>query len=246
MKKRKLKFNDGGLADYEREPSAEDAAQQKGAVEEYYTKKYGYNKDTDGEISDDKFPTKDKSFKEAFADARKAGDKTFEWKGKKYGTDVAAPKKAAKSEDKENPEMVRKAYQEAAQLRKPKETPETQYERVKNEPGIERVAPELDVLPVGKIAAAGAATAAALKGMKVLGSKYAGKVAAEKAGEETAKRAAKIAAGKEAAKKTRAEASGAMKGDVRGDELRYKKGGTVRSSASKRADGCAIRGKTRA
>ena len=33
---------------------------------------------------------------------------------------------------------------------------------------------------------------------------------------------------------------------VRKDVLGYKKGGSVKSSASKRADGCAIRGKTRA
>ena len=69
MKKR---YSDGGLPDYEREPSAEDAAQQKGAVEEYYTKKYGYNKETDGEILDNVFPepTKKMSFKEAFASAQ--------------------------------------------------------------------------------------------------------------------------------------------------------------------------------
>lgn len=32
------------------------------------------------------------SFKEAFADARKSGNKTFEWMGKKYTTELAAPK----------------------------------------------------------------------------------------------------------------------------------------------------------
>ena len=35
------------------------------------------------------------SFKEAFASARKGGEKTFEWNGKKYTTDVAKPKAAA-------------------------------------------------------------------------------------------------------------------------------------------------------
>jgi hypothetical protein len=35
------------------------------------------------------------------------------------------------------------------------------------------------------------------------------------------------------------------KGDVRGGSVGYKKGGSVKSSASKRADGCAQRGKTR-
>jgi hypothetical protein len=167
------------------------------------------------------------SFKEAFAEARAAGDKTFEYMGKKYTTEMAGdkPKARAKSEDREDPEMVRKAYQTAGEMRKPKETPETQAARVKNEKGVERIAPELDVLPVGKVVAGGAAAAAALKGASSLIKRGLAK--------------------KEASKKAGAEASGAMKGDVRGDELRYKSGGKV-SSASKRADGCAIRGKTRA
>jgi hypothetical protein len=40
---------------------------------------------------------KKQSFSEAFASARKGGEKTFEWNGKKYGTELAkpAPKKAA-------------------------------------------------------------------------------------------------------------------------------------------------------
>lgn len=38
-------------------------------------------------------PEKKMSFKEAFAAARKAGDKTFEWQGKKYTTEMASPSK---------------------------------------------------------------------------------------------------------------------------------------------------------
>jgi len=163
------------------------------------------------------------SFKEAFAEARAAGDKTFEYMGKKYSTDLAGSKK--KSEDKEDPEMVRKAYQTAGEMRKPKETPETQAARVKIEKGLERVSPELDLLPAGKVAAGAAGAAAALKGVSSLIKRGLTK--------------------KEASKKAGAETSGAMKGDVRGDELRYKAGGKV-GSTSKRADGCAIRGKTRA
>jgi hypothetical protein len=40
-------------------------------------------------------PAKKQSFKEAFAAARGAGDKTFEWNGKKFTTEVAKPKAAA-------------------------------------------------------------------------------------------------------------------------------------------------------
>lgn len=43
------------------------------------------------------------SFKEAFAAARGAGDKTFEWNGKKFTTEVAKPKAAVtKAEPKIN------------------------------------------------------------------------------------------------------------------------------------------------
>ena len=103
MAKKIRKFEEGGLPDYEREPSAEDAAQQKGAEEEYYTKKYGYNKETDGPILDNVFPepTKKTSFKEAFASARKSGDKTFEWEGKKYTTELASEKPKATAKTKE-------------------------------------------------------------------------------------------------------------------------------------------------
>lgn len=38
------------------------------------------------------------SFKEAFAAARSAGDKTFEWNGKKFTTELAKPKAAPKAE----------------------------------------------------------------------------------------------------------------------------------------------------
>ena len=40
-------------------------------------------------------PAKKLSFKEAFAAARGSGDKTFEWNGKKFTTEMAKPKAAA-------------------------------------------------------------------------------------------------------------------------------------------------------
>lgn len=44
-----------------------------------------------------KEPEKKETFKEAFAKNRKAGNKTFEWNGKKYTTDLASDKKETKS-----------------------------------------------------------------------------------------------------------------------------------------------------
>ena len=43
-------------------------------------------------------PAKTQTFKEAFASARRAGDKTFEWNGKKYTTEMA-PKKSTDTGD---------------------------------------------------------------------------------------------------------------------------------------------------
>ena len=42
-------------------------------------------------------PMKMASFKEAFAEARKSGDKTFEYMGKKYTTELAKPKSESKT-----------------------------------------------------------------------------------------------------------------------------------------------------
>jgi len=101
MKKR---YNDGGLPDYEREPSFEDKAQQSAAVAGYKVEKgMDPNKSGEEEHMDavkkkavfDK-PLAKASFKEAFAEARAAGDKTFEYMGKKYTTEMAKPKAPAK------------------------------------------------------------------------------------------------------------------------------------------------------
>ena len=42
-------------------------------------------------------PAAEPSFKDAFASARKAGDKTFEWNGKKFTTELAGEKKSTPS-----------------------------------------------------------------------------------------------------------------------------------------------------
>jgi hypothetical protein len=81
---KKHKFNEGGLPDYEREPDFDDKAQQSAAVAEYKVEK-GMNPNLNADMT----------FKEAFAAARKEGDKTFEWRGKKYTTEMAPSKPKA-------------------------------------------------------------------------------------------------------------------------------------------------------
>lgn len=51
--------------------------------------------------------SRSQSFSEAFAENRKAGNKTFEWNGKMYGTELAKP--APKGDQK-----VKKMYEDAA------------------------------------------------------------------------------------------------------------------------------------
>ena len=51
------------------------------------------------DTGEEAMPAKKMSFKEAFASARKAGDKTFEFEGKKFTTEMAGEKKPAKVTD---------------------------------------------------------------------------------------------------------------------------------------------------
>ena len=108
---KKHKFNEGGLPDYEREPSDEDKAQQGAAVAQYKVDK-GMNPNKSGEEEHmdavkrkavlDK-PLAKASFKEAFAEARAAGDKTFEYMGKKYTTELAPSKPKTETKKTSSP-----------------------------------------------------------------------------------------------------------------------------------------------
>jgi hypothetical protein len=126
--------------------------------------------------------TKAMSFKEAFASARGAGDKTFEWQGKKYTTELASPKPAKAAESESKPVKAAAKY----------ETPYDRMNRVNREEAAAK------------------------------------KVA--KANEPAPKRS-----GYSVPKSSEFTGMGGMK---------FAGGGKV-SSASKRADGCATKGKTK-
>ena len=119
--------------------------------------------------------------------------------------------------------------------------------RPPEEKGLERVGVE-DLLPIGKAAAVLGAgyTAARMLGKKMLSSR-----AKKEAGERSAKEAdtiSKLPKKEQEARKERYLSTGPME-DAFGKGTQFKRefksGGKV-SSASKRADGIAIRGKTRA
>jgi hypothetical protein len=80
---RKRKFGEGGVTDDELEIAnkSEDPIASLNAQKGWTDSK---------EESAKEEPAKNQSFKEAFAEARKSGGKTFEWNGKKYTTDVAS------------------------------------------------------------------------------------------------------------------------------------------------------------
>ena len=144
---------------------------------------------------------------------------------------------------KEPPVAKTKAAPKAA----PKAEPKTTTSKPPQEKGLERVGIE-DFLPIGKAAAAlGAGYGAArMIGKKILSSR-----AKKEAGERSAKEAdtiSKLPKKEQEARKERYLSTGPME-DAFGKGTQFKRefksGGKV-SSASKRADGCAIRGKTRA
>ena len=129
----------------------------------------------------------------------------------------------------------------------PKAEPKTTTSKPPQEKGLERVGVE-DLLPIGKAAAVlGAGYGAA----RMLGKKILSSRAKKEAGERSAKEAdtiSKLSKKEQDARKERYMSTGPME-DAFGKGTQFKRefksGGKI-SSASKRADGCAVRGKTRA
>lgn len=73
-------------------------------------------------------PARKMSFKEAFAEARKGGGKTFEWNGKKYTTEMAGASKPAAKVTDTGDETARLKSRAPALVAKPKY--ETSYDRM--------------------------------------------------------------------------------------------------------------------
>jgi hypothetical protein len=143
---------------------------------------------------------------------------------------------------KEPPVTKTKSTTKATPKAEPKTTTKPPQEK-----GLERVGVE-DFLPIGKAAAVlGAGYGAA----RMLGKKILSSRAKKEAGEKAAKEAdaiSKLPKKEQEARKERYLSTGPME-DAFGKGTQFKRefksGGKV-SSASKRADGCAVRGKTRA
>jgi hypothetical protein len=143
---------------------------------------------------------------------------------------------------------------------KPKADESSEKERIESigkKQALEKVSPELDIMPAAKLAAGAGALYA---GARAIGKRVLASRAAEKTAEETAKKAAinaEMKAASDKAAKTQAtraanKARRSEEGFNPAEALKARKkagmkaGGSVKSSASRRADGCAIRGNTRA
>ena len=155
-------------------------------------------------------PAKSMSFKEAFASARGAGDKTFEWQGKKYTTDLASSKPATK------PAAEKAAAKPAEKLAEPVKKTGSE-----SAPMARSIKSDIDEL---------AKSRASMGMVNMLPS---GRMSPEKK-EEVIKPTPKRS-NYTVPKASEFTGMGGMK---------FAKGGSV-SSASKRADGCAVKGKTK-
>jgi len=125
--------------------------------------------------------------------------------------------------------------------------PKTTTSRPPEEKGLQSVSPELDLLPIGKAAAVLGAgyTAARMLGKKILSSR-AEKTAAEETAKTAADKTAKAAATRSANKVRKSEEGFSPAEALKARKKAGMKAGGSVSSASRRGDGIAIRGKTRA
>lgn len=155
----------------------------------------------------------DLSFKDAFAIARKAGSKTFTWRGKKYTTELASEKKPAK-------EKMEEVTVSASRLPPAKAGPSTRGgERKWTKEGREADAQRIMRDTKGGYG---------MPGRIPSGDKVLSNLASREAGR------------RESERKARNRLLGKPDMEV------MKRGGSVKaSSASRRADGIAQRGKTR-
>jgi hypothetical protein len=172
-----------------------------------------------------------KTFKQSFAAARRAGDKTFEFGGKKYSTEMAAPKAKASLQNDSKASLLNISSSYTGNEEKQRQA------RMAKEQALQTVSPETALIGGG-----------GLRAMKMLAEGLAARQAAKEAAKTMGRRMEKditprppqltnepLKIGRESLK------LGMKKG---GAVKKMASGGSV-SSASKRADGIAQRGKTK-
>lgn len=191
------------------------------------------------------------TFKQAFARNRKAGEKTFMFKGKKYTTELASEKKSDDSEEDSGDETSGRGKGGGPQSGRVYMTPamkQKKYYEMNPEEGAKtgEIVESL-IGPKAKAAAGAAAAGAAGYGMKKVRDYLMGKAASARKTATDVTKGDLAQARSAAARSAEADAWAARVKNARSAPgmTGYKKGGSVKSSASKRADGIAQRGHTK-
>lgn len=178
-----------------------------------------------------------KTFKQSFAAARRAGDKTFEFEGKKYTTELAASKAKASAPDESSAETAR-IKRRADEASKAAYGEEKQRQaRMAKEQALEKVSPESALIGGG-----------GLRAMKMLAEGLAAKQAAKEAAKTMGRRPEKDITPRPARLTNEPLKIGREPlkiGMKKGGAVKSHSSGGSMSSASKRGDGIAQRGKTR-
>ena len=166
------------------------------------------------------YDTSGTSFKEAFADARGEGKKSFEWNGKKYTTDLASSKSKAKAEEPKS-----EAKEESSESSEPEEKEEA-VGRTRAGTKVPKAdvsaGPKNSFITKERSDAASESMRNARKGNQIFN----------------------FSTDKKSVGDTRIRSAG-MSAKANSNVHGMKKGGAVKSSASSRGDGIAQRGKTR-
>jgi hypothetical protein len=198
-----------------------------------------------------------KRFNNAFREARGDGVKTFMFEGKKYTTDMAPARPTSSTDTGDESDRLSRRY--AAP-----EKPKAEYDRSVPSPDAGKDVREptkassmksglMDT--AGKVLGAAGLTGGAMAAGRMLGKRIASKQAegimssAGKRASETRGQMARDAAKDARAAKNADEARYADEGNpnyARGGKVKaYASGGVVKSSASRRGDGIAKKGKTK-
>jgi hypothetical protein len=209
-------------------------------------------KSTDDAKSETAAAPKKVSFNTAFAAARRAGDKTFEWEGKKYGTAMKGESKSSQGKISTTGVDAGIAAAEAQkEARNPNSPRLSSMLNVRNMADEKRYAAELKNYNASKAEQKRVAdlqstsTGRALTGVqapRITQSMKANQADAAAAVKEFDKRSSMA----RDAYKAQGYADEDLAGMKKGGKVKKMAGGGMTKSASARADGIAIRGKTRA
>jgi len=132
MAKRKFRYDGGGSVT---EDELEIANKSEDPIASLNAQKGWTGTKEESKAEDAPKAEKKQSFKEAFAEARKGGDKSFEWNGKKYSTEVAGSSTKATPKATDTGDESSRLGKRYAKPTSKYETPYDRMNRVNREEG---------------------------------------------------------------------------------------------------------------